>query len=329
MRGLRRIATPSHAVLAVLLLAALALRLIHIDHGLPAVYHPDEAYHYTSRAIAMFRDGPDPGYFQNPSGFTYIVHLALRLRYGDGWPFGSYDGLPAHYAADPSGAFTTARVVAAALCVLGAAAVFAVGRRLWGPAEGLAAAAVLSFAFLPGAYSRLGVTDVAVFAPVAVALYGTVMVAEGGGRRAVLVAGTAIGLAVGFKYTAGLLLAGLLVAIALGCRGGRARLVAAGLAVAAMAVAFVVTTPYFLLDLHKALYQLKLEHRAAGMPKLGQAADGPVVFYLHSLTWGLGWGAAIAATGGLVWLARGDRRRALLLGLFPVLLFAYLVTADR
>jgi hypothetical protein len=155
------------------------------------------------------------------------------------------------------------------------------------------------------------------------------MVAEGGGRRAVLVAGTAIGLAVGFKYTAGLLLAGLLVAIALGSRGGRARLVAAGLAVAAMAVAFLVTTPYFLLDLHKALYQLKLEHRAAGMPKLGQAADGPVVFYLHSLTWGLGWGAAIAAAAGLAWLALGDRRRALLLGLFPVLLFAYLVTADR
>ena len=52
-------------------------------------------------------------------------------------------------------------------------------------------------------------------------------------------------------------------------------------------------------------------------------------FYLDSLSWGLGWGASAAAAAGLAWQARVDRRRALLLALFPVLLFAYLCTAER
>jgi hypothetical protein len=92
---------------------------------------------------------------------------------------------------------------------------------------------------------------------------------------------------------------------------------------------FLLTTPYFLLDLEAALYQLRAQARAADLPKLGQAEDGKVVFYLTSLTWGLGWGALLAAAGGLVSEARRDARRALLLALFPVLLFLYLSTAGR
>jgi len=38
-------------------------------------------------------------------------------------------------------------------------------RRLWGVREGLVAAAVLSFAFLPVAYSRVAVTDVGALSP--------------------------------------------------------------------------------------------------------------------------------------------------------------------
>ncbi len=57
-------------VLALILAAGLALRLVHNDYGLPFVYSIDEASHFTSRAVEMFWQDLDPGYYQNPAGYT-------------------------------------------------------------------------------------------------------------------------------------------------------------------------------------------------------------------------------------------------------------------
>jgi hypothetical protein len=210
------------------------------------------------------------------------------------------------------------------------AAVFAVARRLWGAAEAVAAAAVLSFAFLPVAYSRYAVTDVGVLLPVAVGLYGIVRLAEDGRRSSYLLAGAGLGFAVGFKYTAGLLVVPLLVAALPRARrdaGARRSLL---LALAVAGLAFALTTPYFFADLERALYQLKVQREAAETPKLGQGSDNPFAFYLGSLTWALGWGPALAAGLGLAVEARRRRSRALLLALLPVLLTLYLsLDAER
>ena len=64
--------------------------------------------------------------------------------------------------------------------MLAVVAIYAVGRRLWGTAEGLAAAAILAFAFLPVAYSRFALTDVGVLLPVTLSVYGTLKVREDG-----------------------------------------------------------------------------------------------------------------------------------------------------
>jgi hypothetical protein len=327
----RSAADPAVLALGAILLAGLLLRLVNIDHGLPFVYHPDEALHFTNRAVGMFGGDPNPHYFQNPSAYTYILHVVLRFAHG--WPFTSASTIVDRYHADPTGFYVEARVVATLLCLLGAVAVYAVGRRLWGAAEGVAAAAIMTFAFLPVAYSRLALTDVGVFLPVALATYLTVRVLEAGGRRRLVLAGASIGLAVGFKYTAGLLVVPLLVAVWLRHRDhpeDRELVRDTLLALAALAAVFLVTTPFFLLDLDSSLYQLKEQARSAGIEKLGQARDGSVVFYLRTLTWGLGWGAALAALGGFAVEAGRDRRRAILIGLFPALLFTYIaIGAER
>jgi hypothetical protein len=322
---------PAFVGLAVVLVGGLALRLVNIGHGLPFTYHADETFHFTKRAIAMLAHGDlDPRYFQNPSGFTELVYVAERLRFLAFRPFGSGTEVLARWRTDPTAIWITARCVAVLLCMLGVAAVFAVGRRLWGAGVGLVAAALLSFAFLPVAYSRYALTDVGVFAPVAVAVLAIVMVAEDGRRRWFVIAGAAIGLACGFKYTAGALVVPLAVAAGLRARaGGRAALVSAALAVAVAVAAFLVTTPYFVVDLHRALYQIKVQARNADIPKVGQAPEGQVGFYLRSLTWGLGWGAAVAAALGAVLEARRRPLRAALLVLFPVVLFVYLCTGER
>ena len=330
MRRLRAVISPAGAALGVIVLAGLVLRLRHNDYGLPYVYNVDEGSHFTNRAVAMFGGDSNPGYFQNPSGFTYLVHLALRLQWGRGWPFGDFDAIVRQYSLDPTSIYVTARSLAAVLCMVGAVAVFWVGRRLWGEGEGLVAAAVLAFAFLPVAYSRIAVTDVGTLAPVALAVYGAVRVYEHGARRDYALAGVGVGLAIGFKYTAGLVLLPLLAAGALRARAERRALLDTGLAVIVAVLAFLVTTPWFLLDLDAAMRQIRGQAETAGdIRKLGQADDSGPGYYLHSLTWGLGLAATAAAALGCVLEARRNPVRTLLLVLFPLALFVYLSLQSR
>lgn len=318
----RSLASPTSLALAAIVVGGVLVRVYGLRHGLPYSYHSDEGLHFTSKAVAMFEGGLNPEYFQNPSGFTYLVYAALRVA--------AFDDVVQQFQDDPTDIFLIGRGVAVALAMLGVLGVFFAARRLWGRMEGIAAAAILAFAFLPVAYSRYAVTDVGVFLPVAIAVLAAIRVAEEGDRRWFVTAGAAIGFAIGFKYTAGLLLAPLLVAA--GSRLGRdRRRVAAdtALAIAAMVAAFLITTPYFLLDLREALDQLRAQSYAADAPKLGQEAESPLTFYPGTLTWGLGWGAALAAPVGLVWLWRHDRLRAVLLALFPILLYLYLGTPER
>jgi hypothetical protein len=97
-----------------------------------------------------------------------------------------------------------------------------------------------------------------------------------------------------------------------------------GLVAAVAAGVFVLTNPYFLIDLDDALDQLRAQRDAAGTRKPGQVEENPFGFYVTTLTWGLGWACLAAATIGVVWQFRRDRTRALLLALFPLLLFVYL-----
>ena len=69
---------PALAVLGLMLVVGLVLRVLHNDHGLPYVYYVDEGSHFTKRAVEVFRDA-NPGYFQNPSAYTYLLHLVYRV----------------------------------------------------------------------------------------------------------------------------------------------------------------------------------------------------------------------------------------------------------
>ena len=64
------------AVLGPILVAGLVLRVVNNDHGLPYIYYVDEglALHEAGRR-GLPR--PHPGYFQNPSAYTYLLHLAV------------------------------------------------------------------------------------------------------------------------------------------------------------------------------------------------------------------------------------------------------------
>ena len=319
-------------LLVLILVAGFVLRVWHIDYGLPFVYSIDEGSHFTSRAVEMFWQDLDPGYYQNPAGFTYLVYLLLRGLYGPlGFMFDlPYGNVTEQFDKDPTEIWIAARTLSAALCMGGVAATYWVGRRLWGVREGLVAAAVLAFAFLPVAYSRVAVTDVGALIGVALALMWAVRVYDEGRLRDYALAGGAAGLAVAFKYTAGLALLPLLIAAL--ARLPRDRLRAAGglaLGGALAAVVFVALNPYVLGSLDDWWRDLRGQAEvAADQPKPGQESGG-VSYYLDSLTWGLGWAAAVAALVGAAIELRRSLVRALLLAAVPVGLFVYLTAQSR
>src|SRR4051812_28604369 len=280
----------------------------------------------------MFWQDLDPGYYQNPATYTYLVYALLRVMYG---PLGFAFDLPFGNVTDqfdknPTQIWIAARTLAAVLCMGGVAATYWAARRLWGVREGLAAAAVLAFAFLTVAYSRVAVTDVGALIGVALSIGFAVSAHRRGGMRWFLAAGAAAGLAISFKYTAGLAL--LPVAIAALARvridGWRAL---AGLAAAAVlaAVVFVVLNPYLFRSFDSWWSDLRDQAEVArDQPKPGQGSGG-VSYYLDSLTWGLGWAAAIAALAGAAIELRRNLVRGLMLIAVPVALFVYLSAQSR
>jgi hypothetical protein len=355
-----RAEAPALALLLLMLLVGLFLRIHNNDYGLPFVYYADEGSHFTNRAVGMLGGDANPHYFQNPSAFTYVVHAALRLYFGHGWPFSDYQRVIDAYGENPTRIYEIGRTMAALVCTVGIAGLYFVGRALWSRTVGLVSAAVLCFAFLIVAYSRIAVTDVGTLLPVALAIWCAVRIQERGGLGWYAGAGAAVGLAIGFKYTAGLVILSPLLAVALGwharrreptgarlspadaanppsrARAGvgtpsREALLGLGLMLVLVVVVFFITTPYFFLDFSTAEHQLRHQaDLAGGLSKYGQEHDNGLVYYAWSLTWGLGWVPLVAALGGLALLVRDRQRaRAALLAIFPLALFIYLATQQR
>src|SRR5215213_6540387 len=336
----------SLGILTVLVVVGFYLRVKNNDYGLPYVYNYDEATHFTNRAVSFFNGDFNPGYFQNPSAFTYIVYLVLKLGFG---VTGILPGLEEpsvtrQFSFDPTPIWDTARTTAAALAMVGVVGTFFAGRALWRNEDGrpddrvgLAAAAILCFAFLSVVYSRIAVTDVGTFLPIAIATWAMLKAYDHGKLWQYALAGAGVGLAIGFKYTAGLAL--LPILLIAGARAWRDRetpwlkrldLRWALVAVVAMVVAFAITNPFFFLKPISALYQLKQQAEAAGgSEKLGQEQVGGFQYYIESLGWGFGYAAAFFAIAGAFFEIRRDRVRGIALILFPIALYLYMGSQTR
>jgi 4-amino-4-deoxy-L-arabinose transferase-like glycosyltransferase len=323
-------------LLGLIVVVGLVLRLRNNGYGLPYVYNFDEAQHFVSRSVNVFGGEVDPRYYQNPSGYTYLAFLALKLWYGVFGVHLHYGTVAQQFFVDPSPIWQFTRTFTALIAMAGVLATFVMARRFWGVRVALVAAALLTFAFLPVVYSRIAVTDVATFLPVAVAVYASFRLLEDGRLRWYLLAGAGVGFATGFKYTAGLVVMPLLVAAAVRFfrdRGPVWRRSDAWFLIASGVVAvisFAATTPYVFVHPQDALDQIRQQAQAAGqIEKLGQAQEGGFSYYFHTLGWGFGWAAFAAAAIGAVIQLRRDLLRGVMLVSFPVVLFVYMSVQTR
>ncbi len=349
------------AALALVLLLALGLRLWGIRQGLPYVYNSDEDAHFVPRAIGMLTLGWNPHYFANPPAYTDLLRLVFAA-----W-FGGRAGVSHTFAVDPTAVFTLARVCAALLGTLAVWLLYIAGARLFDRGVALLAAALEAVAFLPVFYSHLALNDVPTLAPLTLSLLGTAGVLRKGRARDYLLAGVGLGFGCATKYTAGIVLLALLaaaaaqylaptprrVAVARGKAaadgegtGGRAaaaagtqrslpagRPVVVGLALAggAALVAFLIADPYSVLDFHAfeqgLAHQSSLSGEAQG--KLGAPRESGIVYYLWTLTWGLGWVPAIAALAGAVMVWWRERKLGWVLVPAPLLYLLFMGSEGR
>lgn len=308
-------------VLALVFAIALTARLWSIDHGLPAIFNPDEASHFVPRAVRLHEIGGfDTGYFLNPPLITYVFYLAFAL-----WFAGS-DGVLATAASDPAAPYLVARVVVALIGAIGVVVIYLVGRVLIDRRAGLMAATLMAVSFLPVHWSHFATNDVAAMVAGTVSLLGSAIVLKSRHLGGYVLAGVGLGLASGTKYTAGIVILALLAAAFTHWRAEHGRAVIGLLVAGACSIAaFLLAVPTLVTDTQGVLDDLlRLDASGGGEPKIGQAQENGHLYYGWVLTWGLGWLTCGLAIVGAVWSLIRDRRMAALLLTSPLAYFAFM-----
>jgi hypothetical protein len=332
----------------VLMLIGLGLRLWGIKQGLPYAYNIDENAHFVPRAIGFFGHTLNPFYFVNPPGYTNLLYLVFGAWFGGG------DAAARTFATNPTEVYLVARVVSAVLGTLAIWFTYLAGAKLFDRRIGFLAAALMTVAFLPVFYAHLALNDSPTLAPAALALYGIARIYRHGRWWDFALAGLATGAATATKYTAAIFIVPICIAAYLRWGGGggllphpwrvsakkawrwtrdflkaRAFLLLC-LAGAATIAGFFIVTPYALLDpktfgggiLHQA-------SASSGEGKLGQTFTNGYVYYLWSITWGLGWVPALAGLLGAFALARARSRAFWLLVPTVIIYIVFMGSASR
>ena len=327
---LRLPSTPSLALSAVLILA-LALRLWGISFGLPYLYHPDEPG-YVSIAQQIFRTGDlNPHFFNYPSLFFYINSLAYLPYYLVGRLLGIFDSrldvLAPEVIAMGVGwtplptTFLLGRVLTALFGTATAGLVCLIASRLTKTAiVGLLAALMLAISPTNVANSHLITPDAYVVFFASLSFYGSLLVFRRGKTWHYVAAGVACGLTASVKYNGGLILLPAILAHLLrpDSRGLRDWKVYAMLSASGMA--FLLGTPFALLDHQEFLDDLAFEARHYSTGHAGMEGDSLAWYltYLWSVEGPLILFAALQVLRGLYLRSR----EVILVSAFPLIYFA-------
>ncbi len=294
-------------------------RFQHLDAGIPHAVGIDEPQ-IMERAVAMMKTGDfNPRFFDWPSLTIYLHMIVACVTFLAGAMDGLWRNLD---QVGPADMYLNGRMLTAAFGTATIWLVYLAGGR-WGRATGLFAAAL--FAVIPYHVreSHYVLSDVPTAFLTTLTFWLTLVAAEQPTRLRFALAGAAAGLAASAKYN-GLIAILLPVAVAW-LRNGRIgeRVTRTMLIVAAALAAFLVGTPYALLDLPAFLNDYA---RLAAIFARERGGDPGWAIYLRHLQLAVGT-PALWLTGigliGAIWraLVGPDRARWLVLVLFPVVYF--------
>jgi hypothetical protein len=311
-------------LLALILALGLGVRLWGIGFGLPnEAARPDER-HLIGYTLTMGGNHLDPGFFNYPSLYLYLLLFVYGGYFAVGRAFGHFHSVSdvvREYALAPGTLYLLDRILVALLGTATILCVYAVGTRAVCRRAGLLAAFFTSVAYLHVRDSHFGTVDVPLtfFTTLAtLAMLGAE--AEPTPRRFAL-AGFVAGLAVSTKYNAVALLAPLVLLHLRAVPAGGARRRAADvlLTLAAMVGGFVVGTPFSVLNRSKFLADASFELlKKSGERPAIDLGTGWIRHLAFTLPAGLGLPLLAAALVGMVVGLRARPRLASVLLAFPL-----------
>ena len=286
------LATTQTTALLLLLGFGMALRLGRLGHGLPDFL--EEAIPLrvalNMKDVATGKIDWNPHYFNYPSLSIYLHFLVQQGEYLVGLLFRQYRNYADYmlaFTVDPTPMVLAARMVGV-LC--DAAAIVATFRFC----ERFGTGPAVAGAFLVASSSALIVTSSSIFsdslmtALCAWALERMLVWFESGRPRDLIAAGALIGLAAGAKYPAAVLIVPLGF-LALRRNGPRAGLRSASLGCGFAAAAFLLTTPFALLDPATFWRDFSFERLHAAGGHFGSLGHASLGFHLRNLLANLGW----------------------------------------
>jgi hypothetical protein len=244
---------PSIILLAILILA-FSVRLLGINYGLPYVLYPDEAM-IVNHAVAFGTGDLNPHAFVYPSLYMYVLFIVYGTTYVTGrfvGVFGSINDFIHLFFTDVTIFYLPGRLIAVFCGVAAVWMVYKLGRRAYTLRVGLISAAILSFSVLHVFYSHFVKTHVPAGLLVIIALWFAWSIYQGQNKWwRYCAAGATVGLGASTIYHAGLALVSIGIAHLLHSNK-RSGLHPADLKLGAAALssfaAFVLTTPYSVLD---------------------------------------------------------------------------------
>lgn len=204
-------------LLFIILSAALALRLLGIDFGLPYVFYPDETV-IVNHAVAFGTGDLNPHYFIYPSLYMYVMSIIYGFTYVVGWLTGIFTST-ADFARlffnDVTLFYLPGRLISALCGVASVAMVYLLGRRAYNIRVGLISASFLAFSVYHVEYSHFLKTHVPAGLLVIIGLYMAVSIYNDNCKDNLLryiFCGAVAGLATSTIYHAGFVLISMVLA---------------------------------------------------------------------------------------------------------------------
>jgi hypothetical protein len=297
-------------LLAIILLAALAIRLYSVAFGLPALTDPDELM-FELGAYRMIGGGQlNPEWFGHPATTTmYLLALidvaVLGLGLASG-RFSSVENFAAAIYADPGILVLPHRIAIVLIAVVGIALAYRLATRLFDRPTGLVTAAILAVSPVHITYSQLVRSDMMATVFMLAAMLGALAYALHGSVRALVASGFCVALAITTKWPFAVAFLSLAGAVVLrwrdGLESGRRTFMLIAAAAAGTMAAMVLISPFLIIEWNTVVSNLHGEVQPHHLGATGGGLIDNALWYMRGpLVRAFGiTGLALAAIGAVL-----------------------------
>jgi len=290
--------------LIAILAGAAVIRLWGLDWGLPFPYHPDEGS-ILFHSLGFGTGDLNPHWFRWPSLMMYVMFGFYGALYVVGKLVGFYSApadLVRQYVTDLSWFWYMGRALSAAAGVATVWVTYAFGRRSYGKAVGLTAAAILAVTYLHVRDSHYATPDIVSTLLATLSLLAALTAVSRGRAGRLVLSALLAGLAASAKYPAGIAAVGTLVGLALLWRRGRVSIVHMVAILVAVPVGFLLGTPYAIFARDEFMRDVVRQFAMVSTPGVAQEpttfAAGVGEIVLKTFGRGVGWPVTVFAVLG-------------------------------